>query len=553
VKTSPTVVWLLPFLLKMRSSFHDIFSSKKILDDTRLFSWPVILVFVLGFVIRSFASWHTYIVNPDGALYIHQAKAIYYGQWDQLSSCGLKFISNYPLFVAGVYVILHDWIISAKAVSLIFGSITLIPVYLLLRRFLNQKISMLSVLVFAVSPLFVARSADVIRDPIYWFFSALGLYFFVSADQKRYPLPLLLASLSFILAAWARIEAILYLVASCLFLLAVRQTKKIKKIVLFLSPAILILIMLFLSTSVSDISSKDIFRWREIGDKFSEPLIQYKNLREGLEELAWQTPDGNMPHFLPKARNMIWLIALGTLVRYMAGVYFYPFFAVFLVGLAGARRRMKEDLRILYLALNSVFALVLLYVHLIQTWMVFYRFLALFLLPSFIFLGFGMERIVRFFQTRLNLKPLAILLTVSVLIVLIPLPKNLKSNEQDKLVFKEIGQLISDLEGNDHGIGVAAASSWTMSHVSFYANLNYEGAVCPLKYGNIEQLAGNSDETFLSNLKKAGVEYFLWEERSWAEKSFDSLMRQTPDGLMVIGEWSHPDTGRLVLFRVIPE
>jgi hypothetical protein len=537
----------------MRSLFHDIFSSKKTLDDTRLFSWPVILVLVLGFVIRIYAFHNTYMMNPDGTLYIHQAKAICYGQWEELHSCTGISVSSYPLFIIGSYTIFHDWIISAKAVSLVFGSLTLLPIYLLLRRFFDQRISTLSTLVFAVAPLFVARSADVIRDPIYWLFSAFGLYFFVSADQIRYRLPLFLASLSFILAGWARVEAILYLAISCLFLLAVRQTKKLQKIVFFLSPAILILIMLFLSASVFDISSKDIFRWREIGDKFSEPLIQYKNLREGLEELARQTPDGNLPHFLPKARNMIWLIALGTLVRYMAGVYFYPFFAVFLVGLAGARSKIREDLRILYLALNSVFALVLLYVHLIQTWMVFYRFLALFLLPSFIFLGFGMERIVRFFQTRLNLKPLAILLTVSVLIVLIPLPKNLKSNEQDKLVFKEIGQLISDLEGNDHGIGVAAASSWTMSHVSFYANLNYEGAVCPLKYGNIEQLAGNSDETFLSNLKKAGVEYFLWEERSWAEKSFDSLMRQTPDGLMVIGEWSHPDTGRLVLFRVIPE
>lgn len=212
---------------------------------------------------------------------------------------------------------------------------------------------------------------------------------------------------------------------------------------------------------------------------------------------------------------------------------------------------MKEDPRILYLALNSVFALVLLYIHLVQTWMVFYRFLALFLLPSFIFLGFGMEIIVRFFQIRLNLKPLAVLLTVSALIVLIPFPKNLKPNEMDKLVFKEIGQLIADMEGNDHEIGVAAASLWTMGHVSFYANLKYEGAVCPLEHANIARMAGNNDDTLLSNLKKAGVKYFLWEERSWDKNRFDSLMRQTPKGLTVIGEWSHPDTGRLVLFRVI--
>ena len=92
-----------------------------------------------------------------------------------------------------------------------------------------------------------------------------------------------------------------------------------------------------------------------------------------------------------------------------------------------------------------------------------------------------------------------------------------------------------------------------MSHISFYANLKYEGAVCPLKYSNIEQLAGDSDDTFLSNLKKAGIEYFLWEERSWSKKRLDFLKRQIPRRLVEIGRWSHADTGRLVLFEVITE
>jgi 4-amino-4-deoxy-L-arabinose transferase-like glycosyltransferase len=537
----------------MRSLFRYISPNKENAYDAHSIARLFVLVFILGFVIRLFACQYTYIVNPDGALYIHQARAIYYGQWDQLSSCVVNFLSNYPLFIVMSYAIFNDWIVSAKAVSLIFGSMTLIPVYLFLRRFLDQRISVLSTLVFAVNPLFVARSADVIRDPIYWFFSSLGLYFFVSADQKRHSLPLLLASLSFILAAWARVEAILYIAISCLFLLVVRQTKKLQKIVVFLSPAILILIMLFLGASVPDVSSKNVFRWQEIGGKFSEPLVQYKDLRESLEQLAQQTLDGNLPHFLPKARNMIWLIALGTLVRYMAGAYYYPFFAVFLVGLAGARRRMKEDPRLLYLALNSVFASVLLYVHLMQTWMIFYRFAVLFLLPSFVFLGFGMERVFQFLQTRFNLKASVTLFIIAISTLMCSLPKNLKPNEQDKLVFKEIGQLIAGIEGNDHEIRVASASSWTTSHVSFYANLKHEGAVCPLKYGNIRQLAGNSDETFLSNLEKAGVKYFLWEERSWAREKLDFLIRQTPKGLIEIGRWSHADTGRLILFRVIPK
>jgi 4-amino-4-deoxy-L-arabinose transferase-like glycosyltransferase len=538
----------------MRSLFSDIFPNEGLADDGHPIPRLLIFVFILGFVIRLYACQYTYIVNPDGALYIHQAKAIYYGQWEELSSCGaVNFVSSYPLFIVGGYTIFHDWIISAKFISLVFGSLALIPVYLLLRRFLDQRISVLGAFVFSVTPLFVARSADVIRDPIYWFFAALGLYFFISSNHAKYRLPILFSSLCFIMAAWARIEAILYIIISCVFILAVRQNKRIQKIVIFTLPVILLMLLLFTSLSFFGISNQNLFRWEDIGDKLYEPLVQYKNLRAGLKNLVSQTPDGGLPHFLQKARNMVWLIALGTLVRYVVGVYFYPFFAIFLIGLAGVWRRIREDPRILYLALNSAFALALLYLHLMQTWMIFYRFAALFLLPSFVFLGFGMERIIQFLQTRFNLKTPVTLFVVAISILICTLPKNLESNESDKLVFKEIGQLIADLEGNDHEIGVAAASSWTMSHISFYANLKYEGAVCPLKYSNIEQLAGDSDDTFLSNLKKAGIEYFLWEERSWSKKRLDFLKRQIPRRLVEIGRWSHADTGRLVLFEVITE
>ncbi len=528
-----------------------MFSNIELADDGHSNLRLLIFVFILGFIIRLFAIQYTYIMNPDGGLYIHQAKAIFYGQWDQLFSCSVNYLSNYPLFIVGGYTIFNDWIISAKAVSLVFSSMTLIPVYLLLRRFLDQRISVLSTLVFAVNPLFVARSADVIRDPIYWFFAAFGLYFFVSSNQEKYRLPMLFASLSFIMAAWARIEAVLYIIISCVFILAVRQSKRIQRIAIFTLPAILLVFLLFSSLSFFDISNRSVFRLEEIGDKLSEPLVQYKNLRAGLEDLASQTPDGGLPHFLRKARNMIWLIAIGTVTKHVVDAYFYPFFLIFLIGLAGARRKLKEDPRIMYLVLNSVFALALLYVHLMQTWMMFYRFAVLFLLPSFVFLGFGTERLVLFLQTRFNLKAPMALLVVTISVLLCSLPKNLQPDKPQRLMFKEIGQLIADLEGNDHEIGVAAASVWTMNHVSFYANLKYEGAVCPLKYINIKQLAGNSDDTFLSNMKKAGIKYFLWEERSWSKNRLDFLMRQTPDRLIEIGRWSHPDTGRLVLFKVI--
>ena len=95
------------------------------------------LVIGLGLGLRLFAFFHTTVISPDGVFFIHQARIIYYGLKDSVNSLGLVYLSNYPLFIAGVYTIVGDWVASAKLVSLFFGTLTLVPLYLLSRRFFD--------------------------------------------------------------------------------------------------------------------------------------------------------------------------------------------------------------------------------------------------------------------------------------------------------------------------------------------------------------------------------------------------------------------------------
>ena len=64
----------------------------------------------------------------------------------------------------------------------------IIPLYLFLRRFLDEKTSFLTTFIFVMLPLFVDQSVNVIRDPSYWFFSVLGLYLLVYDDEKDTPI-----------------------------------------------------------------------------------------------------------------------------------------------------------------------------------------------------------------------------------------------------------------------------------------------------------------------------------------------------------------------------
>jgi hypothetical protein len=509
-----------------------------------------ILIIGLGFVIRLFSFRYTYIINPDGALYIHQARAIYYGLNDSLTSCSLSFLSNYSIFIAGAYAILRDWVIAAKAVSLLFGSMTLIPIYFLVKRFFHDKIALLVTLILCLMPVFVARSAEVVRDPVYWFFSILGLYLFVSQLDQKNNLYLILASLSFLMAAWGRIEAVLFTLISSLYILFVQKEEKIKTVSLFILPLVLLALCFAAGLMFFNVSADDLYRTRQIAAKLSAPVVEYENLRRDLAELMGQTLNGNLSPFLHKTRNLVWLIALGTLLRYLVAAFFYPFFFVFIVGLGGIWRKIRADRRILYLALIAASALVLLYVHVVQTWMMFNRFMALFILPSFVFLGFGLEKVLVFFRSRFNLKESVALSIVCLLILAFSLPKNLKPRETDKLVFKRIGELIAEREGNDRET-LLATSRESIRWISFYANANYKGAPCPQKNYDLENIMGNSYEEFVENLRGRGIRYFLWEENHWPKLSAQYISGQNPGDFVRVGEWSHADTGTLILFRVI--
>ena len=103
------------------------------LPENRSVLLQISLVFLLGLALRVFTFQNTHIINSDGVLYIHQARALYYGNLDALVSCYMSYISVLPFFIAGAYTVVHDWLIAGKIVSLFFGFFTLFPIFFLLK------------------------------------------------------------------------------------------------------------------------------------------------------------------------------------------------------------------------------------------------------------------------------------------------------------------------------------------------------------------------------------------------------------------------------------
>jgi len=508
----------------------------------------IAVVILIGIVFRCIAWANSMIVDPDSTLYIHQAKALYFHQWNLLTNCGLSYIANYPILIAACYHIIPNWEICARTISFFFGTAVLIPLYLTLRCFLDRNISTLTTLIFAVLPLLVDRSVDVLRDSTYWFFFVSGLYFFVARIKQENGLFLILSSLSFLMAAWARIEAVLFFTVSFLYLLS--SHRKLRNMLIFAMPILLLTLFVFMSALITDFPIKSLHRGGEIFDKFSISVHQYQNLRTKLKILA-ETQQNDLLHlFISNARSNIWLIALGVLINQLLEASFYIFFIIFVIGISDVRKKIKEDRLLIYFVILGISALTMLYIHIVQTWIMDYRFIAVFLFPCAIFIGFGIDKIVQWLQKKIPFKVSWLLMIIASLIVISTMPKNFKPRNTDKLVFKQIGELIAKREGNQQIIPISA-SRGTQRLISFYANLHYEGAFCPQPTEeNCWKYFLKDHKYFVQDLKEKNIKYFLWTQRQWP-KDVDLSQMLYYGNLQELGRWNHPDTGWMILFEVL--
>ena len=274
-------------------------------------AWLVILT---GLGLRLWVCQHTVIVNPDGAMYIHQAMALYFRNWNSLKTCGLSFLSSYPVLIAGGYYLIHDWILSARLISLFFGTALLFPLYLMLKEWVREDSAILTLLLFAVTPVLVGNSVELVRDPICWFFLCAGTFAVIRQATTHSPWLLLFSSLCFLAAIWARIEAALFF-AVTLGHLCFQSSRRTINILIFLSPLLAIAFFSIPGLMISGLSFNDLHRGHEIAGKFIEPIRRYQKMAESLKDLVWSSPNPFMEYFLPEARNMIWLIAFGTLLN----------------------------------------------------------------------------------------------------------------------------------------------------------------------------------------------------------------------------------------------
>jgi 4-amino-4-deoxy-L-arabinose transferase-like glycosyltransferase len=449
------------------------------------------------------------------------------------------------MFIAGAYFLIGDWITSAMAVSWVFGCAVFLPVFLLFRRFFDRSLVGLGLLLFAVMPVFVYLSSEVIKESVAVFFAACGFHFFLCHIEERRLLPLLGALLCFLLGCMARIEALIFFGVSWLFLLFFTPRRWATQGALLLFSAVM-LIILVLFNMLTGLGAEELFRSKGISHFIRGIPERYEALRASLKGLAYSEGESPLGLYLAQAPNLLWFSAIGSILRCFVKTLFYPFAIFFAVGIPRAWRLIVNDKRVLYLAACAVGGFFVLYLHNLTRWFMFPRYMALMLLPA-IFVsccGIGMFRDL--FLNHFRIREALVVGLLSLGLIFSTLPKNIQARECDKTVFKEIASAATAAGVGDGPFLISASAGPNQRWVPFYANVEIPGAFPPDLFQNSWDRFPKKKEQFISELYMRNITFVLWDERNWGNRFPVDELLEYP-GIRILGRWNHVDTGKMIL------
>ncbi|AOY58133.1 uncharacterized protein Dmul_13580 [Desulfococcus multivorans] len=504
------------------------------------------LALFAGLLARAYLYWMDPLISSDGFLYVQQARALYFRDFDQLLSC-YDNVSCYPVFVAAAFSLFGEWVIAGQMTSLFFGTLSLLPLYWILRRFFVEPTASITLLIFALLPVFVWLSRDVLRDPTYWCFSLFGLYFFLRHIEHRRPMGLFISSICFLMGAWARIEGCLFILASACYLIFSCRPEKWRDLFIFFSPYIVAAAAGILYSQVAGIETMDVLKPERLLTRPGEFLSKYREIRDHLTALVRENPTPISPYFFDWVRHLVWFLPFAILMVQITETLFYLFFIILISGIVVWRHEILRDRRLIFLAALSIAALMVLYMQIVYNWSMTDRFIALFLFPAFVFLGAGVSCSASALSTYFKLTPKKAHILMCVIVLAVFVPKILRANyDTEKLIFSEIGEFIAQKEKNQRVVSVAGNFK-ELRAVHFYANRNYPGAPC---FEDGISILKQSDRASLVFVLSHGFDYFVWNEKAWQNGYPETLLPERQGQFQKLRQWSSAREGDLILYEV---
>lgn len=144
--------------LRLRQWWHDLFL--------------VAALLAAAFAVRLYSLQFFHVIATDGTSYALTARGVMNGEWRGLATYGF-----YPVLIALAGMLVPDLETAGRLVSVVFGSLLVLPLYFLGRALFSRSIAVAACLVAIVWPPFVASSCEVITQATFTTLLLTSIYF----------------------------------------------------------------------------------------------------------------------------------------------------------------------------------------------------------------------------------------------------------------------------------------------------------------------------------------------------------------------------------------
>ncbi len=172
--------------------------------------WLLILLVALCLIPRALMALRIPSVCPDGVLYIRLAQAIEAG--DFKSGFQDMALNTYPLILAVLHRLGLEWQLAAALWGVTISSLVVLPLWGWVRRQFDDRVALVACLLYAVNPKLIEWSPEVMRDPTFWFFFTLAIYWLWRAVSEVRLGYFIVGGAAVAMASLTRIEGLLLLI-----------------------------------------------------------------------------------------------------------------------------------------------------------------------------------------------------------------------------------------------------------------------------------------------------------------------------------------------------
>jgi len=268
------------------------------------------------------------VINFDGVRYISAAKQFAVGHFREgLAMYPMPF---YPSLIGFVHYFVPNWLIAARLISLLSLVLVVIPLYMLIRDLFNRRAAFWGCLMFALSPLSMSLTTEVMREPIFALFFVWAVYFAQKAIYSKRVVNLLAAAVF----AWAsmlcRLEGIVLLPVYLVTLVGLAIIKRTEMKIYLRHAFIWFVVAVCLLITISAMGKAATIvtgRYGEYGDQAEgflefKILDHYRHIHAELERMEEASPHGWCQNFAGTAKRFIGTIYLLGLLQHLVQALF---------------------------------------------------------------------------------------------------------------------------------------------------------------------------------------------------------------------------------------